>query len=63
MTKDSGSWLSAEQAVLPDGTERKNLPLIKKKLPTLSPSPTNDVISSTNSAHIQAEQAASGADE
>ena len=37
MTKDTGNWLSAEQAVLPDGTERENLSLINKKLPELSP--------------------------
>ncbi|MFS2113586.1 hypothetical protein [Herbaspirillum frisingense] len=34
---DNGNWLSAEQAVLPDGTERENLPLVKKKLPLFSP--------------------------
>jgi hypothetical protein len=37
MTKDNGNWLSAEQAVLPDGTERENLSLINKKLPALAP--------------------------
>ncbi|MCA1323376.1 hypothetical protein [Herbaspirillum sp. alder98] len=39
MTKDTGNWLSAEQAVMPDGTERENLSLINKKLPTLAPLP------------------------
>jgi hypothetical protein len=38
MVNDTGSWLSAEQAVMPDGTERENLPLVKKKLPALSQS-------------------------
>ncbi|AYR22522.1 hypothetical protein [Herbaspirillum rubrisubalbicans] len=37
MNTDNGNWLSAEQAVLPDGTERVNLPLVKKKLPLFSP--------------------------
>lgn len=37
MSTDNGNWLSAEQAVLPDGTERLNLPLVKKKLPLFSP--------------------------
>ena len=32
---DDGSWLSAQQAVLPDGTEVGNLPLVNKKLPQL----------------------------
>ena len=43
MNKDTGSWLSAEQAVLPDGTEVGNLPLVNKKLPILSQSPVGDV--------------------
>jgi hypothetical protein len=34
--KDNGDWLSAQQAVRPDGTEVTNLPLINKKLPPLS---------------------------
>lgn len=34
--KDNGDWLSAQQAVRPDGTEVSNLPLINKKLPPLS---------------------------
>ncbi|MBC3873130.1 hypothetical protein [Undibacterium flavidum] len=34
-TKDTGDWLSAQQAVQPDGTELSNLPLINKKLPPL----------------------------
>lgn len=37
--KDNGDWLSAQQAVLPDGTEISNLPLINKKLPPLSATP------------------------
>lgn len=37
MPQDNGNWLSAEQAVMPDGSERQNLPLINKKLPQLSP--------------------------
>lgn len=38
-TKDTGDWLSAQQAVQPDGTELSNLPLINKKLPPLVPQP------------------------
>ncbi|MBC3807751.1 hypothetical protein H8K52_10380 [Undibacterium seohonense] len=34
-TQDNGDWLSAQQAVRPDGTEVSNLPLINKKLPPL----------------------------
>jgi hypothetical protein len=34
--KDNGDWLSAEQAVRPDGTEVQHLSLINKKLPPLS---------------------------
>lgn len=37
MSQDNGSWLSAEQAVMPDGSERHDLPLVKKKLPLFSP--------------------------
>lgn len=37
MSNDTGNWLSAEQAVLPDGTLREDLPLINKKLPALAP--------------------------
>ena len=33
--KDNGDWLSAQQAVQADGSERENLPLINKKLPPL----------------------------
>jgi hypothetical protein len=32
---DNGDWLSAQQAVRPDGTEITNPPLINKKLPPL----------------------------
>lgn len=35
MSKDSGNWLSAQQAVQPDGTVVENLPLVNKKLPPL----------------------------
>ncbi|HEY8024323.1 MAG TPA: hypothetical protein VIF60_07145 [Burkholderiaceae bacterium] len=34
-TTDDGSWLSAQQAVMPDGTEVGNLPLVNIKLPQL----------------------------
>ncbi len=40
-SKDNGDWLSAQQAVRPDGTEVTNLPLINKKLPPLSQSPSS----------------------
>ena len=30
MSQDNGSWLSAEQAVMPDGSERQDQPLVKK---------------------------------
>ncbi|WP_081769049.1 hypothetical protein [Herbaspirillum sp. RV1423] len=43
MHKDTGSWLSAEQAVLPDGTEVENLRLVNKKLPRLSPTPVGEM--------------------
>jgi|GEM_PF-4013559 len=33
MEKDNGSWLSAQQAVMPDGTELQGLNLIHRKLP------------------------------
>jgi hypothetical protein len=36
-TQDNSDWLSAQQAVRPDGTEVTNLPLINKKLPPLVP--------------------------
>ncbi|MBC3882007.1 hypothetical protein H8K35_10040 [Undibacterium sp. LX40W] len=35
IAKDNGDWLSAQQAVRPDGTEVTNLPLVNKKLPPL----------------------------
>ncbi|TDK67563.1 hypothetical protein [Sapientia aquatica] len=35
INKDTGDWLSAQQAVRPDGTEVGNLPLVNKKLPPL----------------------------
>lgn len=35
LEKDNGDWLSAQQAVRPDGSEVTNLPLINKKLPPL----------------------------
>jgi len=62
MTKDNGSWLSAEQAVLPDGTERENLPLIKKKLPTLSQAPACDDVRSSESAVVEVSSASSATD-
>ncbi|WP_034299240.1 hypothetical protein [Herbaspirillum sp. RV1423] len=62
MTKDNGSWLSAEQAVMPDGTERANLPLINKKLPTLSQSPTGEDASASESTDVQSPQATGAAD-
>lgn len=37
--KDSGTWLSAQQAVMPDGSEVGNLTLVNKKLPPLSATP------------------------
>lgn len=52
ISADNGNWLSAEQAVMPDGTQRDQLPLVNRKLPALgqpdsatnppcaSPSPT-----------------------
>lgn len=51
MSKDNGNWLAAEQAVLPDGTERDNLPLIKRKLPTLSPTPTGEDVDAAESTY------------
>jgi hypothetical protein len=36
MIKDNGNWLSAQQAVQPDGTEIGDLPLVNRKLPPLS---------------------------
>jgi len=53
MTKDSGSWLSAEQAVLPDGTERENLSLVRKKLPALSQVPSGHDSIAGDSADAQ----------
>ena len=50
MEKDSGNWLSAQQAVLPDGTELANLPLVNKKLPPLLPT------EALQSAHDQNER-------
>ena len=50
MTKDNGNWLSAEQAVLPDGTERENLQLINKKLPALSPTAESESVSADDQA-------------
>ena len=38
-TTEDKDWLSAQQAVQPDGTEVTNLPLINKKLPPLVASP------------------------
>ncbi|MBI3712189.1 MAG: hypothetical protein HY253_04390 [Burkholderiales bacterium] len=35
--KDQGDWLSAQQAVMPDGSEVSGLRLVNKKLPPLVP--------------------------
>ncbi len=35
---DQGDWLSAQQAVMPDGSEISGLRLVNKKLPPLVPS-------------------------
>lgn len=43
-TKDNGDWLSAQQAVRPDGSEITNLPLINKKLPPLVPTETPEPV-------------------
>jgi hemoglobin len=43
VNKDTGNWLSAQQAVQPDGTTTENLPLVNKKLPPL----TQDSIDAT----------------
>lgn len=51
-SKDNGDWLSAQQAVRPDGTEITNLPLINKKLPPLSPSPSSGELESDQHASI-----------
>lgn len=45
--RDTGDWLSAQQAVQPDGTELSNLPLINKKLPPLVPPQTDNPATST----------------
>lgn len=34
---DQGDWLSAQQAVMPDGSEVSGLRLVNKKLPPLVP--------------------------
>ncbi|WP_083859427.1 hypothetical protein [Herbaspirillum huttiense] len=48
MSQDNGNWLSAEQAVMPDGSERQNLPLINRKLPHLSPQQAADSTTATD---------------
>lgn len=55
--KDNGDWLSAQQAVRPDGSEVTNLPLINKKLPPLS----GDLTASTEMA--KAAQAVKNSDD
>lgn len=35
--QDQGDWLSAQQAVMPDGSEVSGLRLVNKKLPPLVP--------------------------
>ncbi|WMW80812.1 hypothetical protein RF679_00690 [Undibacterium cyanobacteriorum] len=52
--KDNGDWLSAQQAVRPDGTEVTNLPLINKKLPPLV-KPTEDYAPETATAGVSSE--------
>ncbi len=39
--KDQGDWLSAQQAVMPDGSEVGGLRLVNKKLPPLVPPTTS----------------------
>lgn len=52
--KDNGDWLSAQQAVRPDGTEVTNLPLINKKLPPLV-KPTEDHAPETVAVSVSSE--------
>ena len=60
MEKDTGSWLSAQQAILADGTEVKNLPLVNKTLPPLVRagailnSPDQDGVSATSGRALEA---------
>jgi hypothetical protein len=50
---DDGSWLSAQQAVLPDGTEVGNLPLVNKKLPQLyNPDEPEHAIAPAQTPHL-----------
>lgn len=52
--KDNGDWLSAQQAVRPDGTEVTNLPLVNKKLPPLvRPDEVQEVSNSPKAAEIE----------
>ncbi len=51
-SKDNGDWLSAQQAVRPDGTEVTNLPLINKKLPPLNQSPSSTELEPDEQASI-----------
>ena len=52
--KDNGDWLSAQQAVRPDGTEVTNLPLVNKKLPPLvRPDEVQEVPNSPKAAEIE----------
>ncbi len=55
--KDNGDWLSAQQAVRPDGSEVTNLPLINKKLPPLV-KPSEQVEQAQASATLPPNQAA-----
>ncbi|MBI1889465.1 MAG: hypothetical protein HYS18_02335 [Burkholderiales bacterium] len=54
MSKDSGNWLSAQQAVQPDGTVVENLPLVNKKLPPLVPQAEPVITVTLPAAGIQA---------
>ncbi|MBR7745693.1 hypothetical protein [Undibacterium baiyunense] len=49
--KDNGDWLSAQQAVQADGSERQNLPLINKKLPPLVANPEENLSDAITSAN------------
>ncbi len=58
MSQDNGSWLSAEQAVMPDGSERQNLPLINRRLPQLSPQQVAEAVEATATEPVAAPLAA-----
>ncbi|GGX10105.1 hypothetical protein [Undibacterium macrobrachii] len=58
--KDNGDWLSAQQAVQADGSERHNLPLINKKLPPLVANPEENANDAITSADKSTNGAANG---